>query len=183
MPAIIINLQPELENDLIKIVPLKESDFERLFTVASDPSIWEQHPTKDRYKREIFQKYFDGAVESKSAFLVFNKATNELIGSTRFYDFKPEHSSIAIGFTFLARKYWGGDYNRSMKKLLLDYAFTFVNTILFHIGSTNIRSQKAVLKIGATKINEVDFDYYGTKLLHFEYAIGKIPDSKFRIPD
>jgi hypothetical protein len=60
-----------------------------------------------------------------------------------------------------------------MKKLMLDYAFTFVDTVLFHIGATNLRSQKAILNIGAKKVNEVDFDYYGTKLLHFEYAIKK----------
>jgi len=164
------NLQPEiLENNQIKMVPLKECDFEILYKVASDPEIWEQHPSKDRYQKEVFQLYFDGAVESQSAFLVYDKATNELIGSTRYYDFDSENSKIAIGFTFLAKKYWGGNHNKAMKQLLIDYAFQQVDTIVFHIGETNIRSQKAVSKIGATKIGLMDFN----DTSHFEYNILK----------
>ena len=169
-----INLRPAtLHDHLTKLIPLEESDFERLYAVASDPLIWEQHPSKDRYKREVFKTYFDGAVESQSAFLIFEKATGELMGSTRFYDFKPDGPSVAIGYTFLTCKYWGGKYNHAVKKLLLDHAFQFVNTVFFHIGADNIRSQKAILNIGAAKVNEVDFDYYGGKLLHYEYAINK----------
>jgi RimJ/RimL family protein N-acetyltransferase len=168
------NWRPDmLEDSLLKLVPLEETDFENLFAVASDPLIWEQHPTHDRYKREVFQLFFDGAVAGKSAFLIIDKVSNTLIGSTRFYDSKPENSSIAIGYTFLSRAYWGGAYNKSSKKLLLDYAFQFVDKIYFHIGANNIRSQKAIQKIGATKIGEVDFDHYGKKLLHVEYVITK----------
>lgn len=169
-----MNLQPEiLENHLLRIIPLGERDFTRLFSVASDPLIWEQHPIKDRYQKEVFQHFFNDAVVSGSAFLIFEKTSNELIGSTRFYDYKPELSSVAIGYTFLARKYWGGNYNMSIKKLLLDYAFQFVNSVKFHIGTTNIRSQKAILKIGAKKINEIDLDYHDRKVLHYEYEIKK----------
>ncbi|HEY6976578.1 MAG TPA: GNAT family N-acetyltransferase [Chitinophagaceae bacterium] len=168
----VFNLQPgTLENDLIKITPLTESDFERLYQVASDPLIWEQHPQKDRYKKEVFQLFFHGAVSSKSSFLVFEKSTNKLIGSTRYYDYDPLRSKIAIGFTFLAREYWGGQYNKAMKMLLLDYAFQNVESVRFHIGATNIRSQKAILKIGAKKISEMNLDLNGIKLLHFEYEI------------
>jgi RimJ/RimL family protein N-acetyltransferase len=165
-------LQPQsLSDTLVELIPLAENDFERLFLVASDPLIWEQHPSRDRYKREVFQKYFDGALESRGALLVFDKATKEVIGSSRYYDLKP--SSVAIGYTFLARKYWGGNYNKAMKRLMLDYAFQFVDSVRFHIGPDNIRSQKAVLKIGAKKTGEVELDYYGGKLVHFEYEIKK----------
>jgi RimJ/RimL family protein N-acetyltransferase len=164
------NLQPEaLQNDQVKIKPLKESDFEILFEVASDPEIWEQHPAKNRYQKEVFQLFFDSAVESKSAFLVYDSATEELIGSTRYYDFDSENSKIAIGFTFLAKKFWGGNHNKAMKQLLIDYAFHHVDTIVFHIGETNIRSQKAVSKIGANKIGLVDYN----NVPHFEYHILK----------
>jgi len=170
----VFNLQPEiLQNDLVKITPLKESDFENLYQVASDPLIWEQHPAKDRYKKEVFRAFFDEAVASQSSFLVFDKHTNELIGSTRYYDYDPVKSKIAIGYTFLARNYWGGQYNKAMKKLLLDYAFQNVESVLFHIGATNLRSQKALQKLGARKINELDFDINGLKLPHFEYEINK----------
>lgn len=169
-----INWRPEnLEDNIIKLVPLNASDFDALFEVASDPLIWEQHPSRDRYKKEVFQLYFDGAISGKTAFLIIEKSTDKIIGSTRYYDFKPENSSIAIGYTFLAREYWGGQFNRSSKKLLLDHAFQFVDKVYFHIGATNIRSQMAIKKIGATKNAEVDFDYYGKKLLHFEYVIKK----------
>ena len=169
-----MNLQPAvLENDIIIITPLTESDFDRLFAVASDPLIWEQHPSNDRYKKEVFRPFFDGAVASGTAFLIFDKKTNKLIGSTRFYDYKPDEASIAIGYTFIAKEYWGGNYNGSAKKLLLDYAFEFVNTVIFQIGSTNTRSQKAILKIGAEKAREVELEFNGKKSLHYEYEIKK----------
>jgi len=174
------NLQPVLEDELIVLTPLKVTDFERLFSVAGDPLIWEMHPTKDRYKREVFQKYFDGAVESGGAFLVFDKSTGELIGSTRFYQLDEVQSRVGIGFTFLARKYWGGKYNFAMKKLMLDHAFTYVRSVIFHVGSENLRSQRAVMKIGGKQIGEVLFDMPGGKVPHIEYEIKDV-DWKKRV--
>jgi RimJ/RimL family protein N-acetyltransferase len=166
------NLQPEtLENDQIKLIPLQESDLEMLYKVASDPEIWKNHPSKNRYKREEFQFFLDSAQASKSAFLVYDVATNELIGSTRFYNLDTTNSAIAIGYTFLAKKYWGTGHNKAMKKLLINYAFQYINTILFHIGETNIISQKAIAKIGATKIGVVDFN--NSEVPYFEYHIRK----------
>lgn len=168
------NLQPEfLEDDITKLVPLEETHFNALFEIASDPLLWEQHPIKDRYKKEVFQSFFDAALDSKSGFVIVNAATNEIIGTTRFYDYKPENSSIAIGYTFLDRKYWGGSHNKSNKKLLIDYAFQHVDSIFFHIGAENFRSQKAVLKLGATKVNEMNFPPTDDGILHFEYELVK----------
>ncbi len=172
MSNIEFNLQPEiLENELIKLIPLQESDLEMLYKVASDPEIWENHPSKNRYKREEFQFFLDSALASKSAFLVYDAAANELIGSTRYYNLDTTNSVIAIGYTFLAKKYWGGGHNKAMKKLLIDYAFQYVNTILFHIGETNIISQKAIAKIGATKLGVVDFN--NSEVPYLEYQIRK----------
>jgi RimJ/RimL family protein N-acetyltransferase len=169
-----INWQPQgLEDNLVKLVPITQKDFEGLYEVASDPLIWEQHPKWDRYKKEVFRDFFDGAVSSGTAFLIRDKLSDKVIGSTRYYDYKPVDSSIAIGFTFLARQCWGGLYNKSSKKLLLDYAFQFVEKVYFHIGATNIRSQLATTKIGATKVNEVLIDHQGEKLLHYEYLVQK----------
>lgn len=169
-----LNLQPDhLEDSVTKLLPLKESDFDRLFMVAADPRIWEQHPAKDRYQKETFQLFFNSAVTSKSAFLIIDSATRNLIGSTRYYDHRPAESSIAIGYTFLATAYWGGHHNRSSKKLLLDYAFQFVDVVRFHIATTNLRSQKATEKIGAHKMSVVDFDLNGVMIPHFEYEIRK----------
>jgi len=174
MTTAIFDLQPEkLENDLIELRPLSERDFDSLFEVSSDPLIWEQHPIKDRYKKEVFQLFFDSAMASKSSFTIFDKITGELMGSTRFYDFQPELSRLAIGYTFLARKFWGGIYNKSLKNLMLDYAFQFVDTVVFHIGETNIRSQKAILKIGAKKIHKIVLNINGKSYPHYEYEIQK----------
>src|SRR5688500_6410043 len=122
-----MNIQQPLENDLIRLIPLSETDFESLYAVASDPLVWEQHPNKDRYKREVFEKFFEGAMASKGAFKVMDVQTGNVIGSTRFYNYTPETKTILIGYSFLAKSYWGGRYNPAMKKLMMDYAFRFVD--------------------------------------------------------
>lgn len=170
MPTFTIH---ELETDSIKLIPLTEFDFERLYAVASDPLIWEQHPSPDRYQREVFTSYFEGAVKSGTAFIILHKPTGQVMGSTRFYEYKLEESSIAIGYTFLARAYWGGSYNQTIKKMLLDHAFQFVNKVYFHIGAANIRSQKAILKTGATLVGEHELESNGHKRIHLEYIIRK----------
>lgn len=168
------DLQPTLDNDLIQIVPLKEADFESLFAVASDPLIWEQHPNKDRYKREVFQNFFKGAIESKGAFIVYEKATGKIVGSSRYYDFEEENSQVAVGYTFIAREFWGKGHNRALKTLMLDYAFQFVDKVILHIGATNFRSQKATEKLGAVKVGELEVAYYGEPVkLNFVYQVDK----------
>lgn len=102
-----IDLQPILQNHDLLIKPLQSSDFEVLYMVASDPLIWEQHPSKDRWKKEVFETFFQGAMESGGAFKVINKDSGTIMGSTRFYDYKADGSSIQIGYTFYARDYWG----------------------------------------------------------------------------
>ena len=168
------NLQPEvLENDIIKLIPLQENHLAELHEAASDSLIWEQYPIKDRYKMEVFKPFFEGAINSKGAFLVLDKATNEVMGTTRFYDYNPEKSSVAIGFTFISRKFWGGPYNKALKKLMIHYAFESLNSVIFHVAEQNIRSQKAVLKLGAEKINEVTFNMNGADIIHYEYELKK----------
>lgn len=153
-----MNLQPTISNELITIKPLQENDFDALFTIASDELLWEQHPNNDRYKKEVFQVFFDNAIQSKGAFIVINNKTNEIIGSSRYYELNEVESSVIIGYTFISREYWGTNYNASLKKLMIDYAFQFLNKIHFHVGDTNYRSQKAVEKLGAIKISELPND-------------------------
>jgi RimJ/RimL family protein N-acetyltransferase len=167
-------LQPILENEFVKIQPLHENDFEILYHVASDPLIWEQHPNKDRYKREVFEIFFKGAIESGGAFLVFDKKTNQVIGCSRFYDMDIAKKHILIGYTFFTRSHWGSIYNPALKKLMINYAFRFMDAVIFHIGGDNIRSQKAILRLGASKINELEVAYYGEpSKLNFVYEIKK----------
>jgi RimJ/RimL family protein N-acetyltransferase len=167
-------IQPVLQNEFVKLVPLKETDFETLYKVASDPLIWEQHPNKNRWQREVFQNFFKGAMESKGAFLIYDVKTNEPIGSSRFYDWDTEKSNVAIGYTFYARSHWGGKYNPSAKSLMMEHAFKYVDNVIFHIGANNIRSQKAIERLGAVKIAEEEINYFGEDCnLNFVYRIRK----------
>jgi RimJ/RimL family protein N-acetyltransferase len=175
MPTASVNLQPiDLHNELVQLIPLSAADFEELYAVASDPLIWEQHPNPDRYQRPVFSTYFDGAMASKGAFLIKEAQTGAAIGSSRFYDHKPEISEIKIGYTFFSRACWGKQYNRNTKLLMLEYAFQFVGRVIFHVGANNIRSQKAMEKIGAIKIDEEIIAYYGeTPRKNYVYKIEK----------
>lgn len=156
-----MNLQPVLENDLVRLEPLHLNDFETLYAVASDPGIWEQHPNKDRFKKPVFELFFEGAINSGGAFKVIDVKRGAVIGSSRFYDFNPESKCILIGYSFLARENWGGTYNQAMKKLMINYAFQFVEHIQFHIGANNLRSQIAIQRLGAKKIGAFEVAYYG----------------------
>ena len=156
-----MNVQATVENENVKLVPLNPNDLEELFSVASDPKIWEQHPNKDRYQREVFEKFFQGAIESKGAFKIMDKSSNEVAGSTRFYDYNQDDNTIFIGYTFYATKFWGSKLNPQVKKLMLDYIFQFVDKVNFHVGKDNIRSQKAMEKLGAKKVDEVNVAYFG----------------------
>ncbi len=144
-----MNFQPTLTNEFVQIVPLKEADFDELFAIASDKLLWEQHPEKDRYKKDVFEIFFKTAIASKSAFKILDVKTGNTIGSTRYYDFNETEKSVAIGYTFIDRKYWATPYNGALKNLMINYAFQFVDKIIFHVGDTNFRSQKAVEKLGA----------------------------------
>lgn len=169
------DIQPtHLQNELIQLIPLQENDFEELYTVANDKLLWEQHPNKLRYQRDVFKNYFEGAILSKGAFLIRDSKTNEVVGSSRFYDYNKEEKSILIGYTFIGRKFWGTEHNRALKKLMLDYAFQYVYKVYFHIGAFNFRSQKAIEKIGAIKVDEFEVEYYGEdSKLNFVYLIEK----------
>src|SRR5213075_3096836 len=168
------DLQPHLKGELIELRPLKPDDWKELFAVASDPLIWEQHPESDRHLEDVFKIFFSDALESRGAFVILDRMTQQIIGSTRFYGYDPEKSEIEIGWTFLARKYWGGRYNAEMKRLLLDHAFRFVETVVFFVGAQNFRSQKAMEKIGAIR-NGIVKRVFGNHPPHLnvKYVIAK----------
>lgn len=168
------NIQPTLENEIAVLFPLQEKDFEDLYAAASNPKIWEQHPNKDRWKREVFKTFFEGALKSGGAFKIVDKATGKIMGSTRCYDFNKQDNSIFIGYTFYAVEYWGKGINKSVKTLILDYVFQFVSKVNFHIGAENIRSQIAIGRIGAEKVGEQEVTYFGEKSkLNYVYEITK----------
>lgn len=137
-----------MKGELLELRPLRPEDFPALYTVASDPLIWEQHPSNDRYKEEVFQQFFREALESGGALLAIDARDGRVIGSSRFHGYDEARSEIEIGWTFLARSHWGGIYNREMKRLMLEHAFRFVENVVFLVGPHNLRSRRAVEKIG-----------------------------------
>ncbi|MHC5309568.1 GNAT family N-acetyltransferase [Myroides sp. LJL116] len=154
-----ISLQPALSNEQVTLIPLSIQDLMGLYEVAKDPKIWEQHPNKDRWEYSNFIVFFENALLSKGAFKIVDNATQQIIGSTRFYNYDLIENSIMIGFTFFSREYWGKGYNALVKQLMLDYIFTIVDKVIFHIGANNIRSQMAIEKIGAKKVAQELVDY------------------------
>ncbi len=142
------NLQPSLSGELVSIRPLQADDWEPLLRVASNPQVWAQHPVPTRYKEDEFSVFFDGALATNSAFALIENKFGALIGSSRFYGYNEEQSEIEIGWTFLGTQYWGGAYNAEVKKLMLDYAFGFVDTVIFWVGKDNKRSRRAMEKTG-----------------------------------
>jgi L-amino acid N-acyltransferase YncA len=145
------DFQPTLKGELLTLRPLTANDFEELYNIASDPQVWEQHPRWDRYKKEVFQPFMQSGLDSGGSLVVIDNQTGKLIGSTRYLAYDQEKSEVEIGFTFLGIEYWGGTYNGEMKKLMLDHAFQWVNSVVFLVGPTNTRSQKSVEKIGAVR--------------------------------
>jgi RimJ/RimL family protein N-acetyltransferase len=149
--------EPVLEGDLIQLRPLRERDFPSLYAVASDPLVWEQHPSKDRTQRVIFRRWFDDALASGGALAVIDRRDGRIIGTSRFDRYEPGRSEVEIGWTFLARSHWGGRYNAEVKRLMLRHAFCSVRTVVFRVHSLNLRSQRAVEKLGAVRVGtEID---------------------------
>ncbi|MFE9658293.1 GNAT family N-acetyltransferase [Micromonospora sp. NPDC006431] len=145
------DLQPVLRGDIVGVRPLRSADFDELYQVARDPLIWAQHPVKDRYRYEVFMRFFAESLTSGGALAVTSTAGN-IIGSSRFHGYDQRRSEVEIGWTFLARSYWGGQANGQLKALMARHAFRFVKRVVFLVGPDNRRSQRALEKVGAVRV-------------------------------
>jgi RimJ/RimL family protein N-acetyltransferase len=148
------DLQPTLEGPLVTLRPLSPADYDQLFAVAADPLIWAQHPDKTRCQPAGFQRFFQQALDSGGALLATETASGHVIGSSRFHGYDEAADEVEVGWTFLARSHWGGPYNREMKRLMLEHAFRSVGRVVFLIDPANLRSQRAIEKIGAVRAGE-----------------------------
>ena len=146
-----LDRQPTLRGELLELRPLRADDFPALFRTAADPLIWEQHPDWDRYQEATFRAFFDEALASGGALVAIDRANGHIVGSSRYHGHDPASSVVEIGWSFLARAYWGGRYNGEMKRLMLEHAFRSVSRVIFIIGPQNRRSQRAVEKIGGVR--------------------------------
>lgn len=141
--------QPVLTGDRVALRPMTAADRDALYAVASDPLIWEVHPAHDRWQRPVFDAFFDAGLASGGALVILDRASGTVIGASRYDHYRSEADEIEIGWTFLARAYWGGGYNGEVKRLMLAHIHRFVGTVVFQVGEDNIRSRRALEKIGA----------------------------------
>lgn len=164
--------QAVLEGERILLRPYRPEDYEALYAVASDPLIWEVHPAHDRWQEPVFRAFMADAVEQGGTLVAIDRASGEVVGSSRFQGLDEARSQVEIGWTFLARKCWGGAYNREMKRLMLAQAFTGVQRVVFHIGADNGRSRKACEAIGGRLTDATDVvERGGAMVLHVIYEI------------
>jgi RimJ/RimL family protein N-acetyltransferase len=143
--------QPVLKGALVELRPLRADDYDRLYAVAADPQIWEQHPVSNRHEEAVFREFFQESLASGGALLALEAGTQRVIGSSRFHGYDEDSREVEIGWTFLARACWGGRYNGEMKRLMLRHAFRFADSVVFLVGPQNIRSQRAVEAIGGVR--------------------------------
>jgi N-acetyltransferase len=167
------DFQPTLTGPTVTVRPIAPGDWAELFAAGSDPEIWKVHPTPDRYTEPAFRQFFDNAVTSKMGFVFVDRSTHRLIGSSRYYGYDPARSEVEIGWTFIVRSHWGGKTNREVKRLMLDHAFTFVDTVIFWVGEHNWRSQGAMTKIGGIKRDELFTRELSGDRLYFIFDITK----------
>lgn len=167
-----MNRQPVLEGERLLLRPLTEADWDALYAVASDPRVWEVHPCNDRWQEPVFREFFADALAKGGALAAIDKASGTVIGSSRFQGHDPEQSHVEIGWSFLAPSYWGGAYNAEMKRLMLAHALQAVERVVFRVGSDNIRSMKAMEKIGGVLTEDVEMvEYRGRQLPHVVFEI------------
>ena len=165
--------QPILKTERLVLRPLTEGDRERLFEVASDPMVWEQHPIHDRWRREVFDAFFDDGLASGGALAVVEKAKDRIVGSTRYDKYDPDEGGVVeIGWTFLERRCWGKGINREMKRATLAHAFEDVALVEFRVGDTNYRSRNALEAIRAERSDRYELErYQGKRVVHLVYEI------------
>lgn len=167
-----IDLQPNLYGSTINLRPLEGEDFEALYLAASDPKIWELHPDSERYQRDVFQKrFFTSALASGGALVIEQANSNRVIGSSRYYEWNPQKKEISIGYTFIERDHWGKGTNKELKKLMLDHIFKWAAVVWFHVGKNNMRSRRAVEKLGAELSYEKDRELEGKPFTQLYYRL------------
>jgi RimJ/RimL family protein N-acetyltransferase len=147
----------KLAGKTISLIPVEEKWLDELFSFSADPLVW-QHLPFEIYTKEEMQNWFRCTLEEAAAgkilpFLLQLNETGEILGSTRIYEWDRYHKRAEIGYTWINPKYFGTKINTEAKLLLLDYGFNTLrlNRIQFRIDERNIRSQKAIVKLGVCR--------------------------------
>lgn len=169
---------PTLEGASVRLRPLVAGDFEALYAAAADPLLWAQHPDPLRYRRDVFERNYFAAALADGALVVTDRGDGAVLGSSRYYDFDAAKREVAIGYTFLVRARWGGATNGEVKRLMLEHAFRRVDRVWFHVGVDNLRSRRALEKIGATFSHEAAHGLGGVQRVSAFYQIRKPPEAR-----
>ncbi len=145
-----------LKGNQVTLFPLEACHFGELQLLAKDNRIWEFLPA-DCSKPETFQINFTEALVEKEKgtqypFVITNNKNGNLIGSTRFLDIQMQHKKLEIGWTWLHPNFWRTPINLECKLLLLAFCFDTLqmNRVQLKTSDTNMRSRKAIEKLGAT---------------------------------
>jgi N-acetyltransferase len=169
-----MHLQPTLQDDYLYLRPLAVSDKAALYQAASDPLIWEQHPSQ-RHLEAVFDPFFQDSLNSGGALVVIDRATDRIIGTSRYQLLPDAPAAVEIGWTFLARQFWGGTTNGRMKKLMIDHAHAEgMEQIVFKIAIKNLRSQKAVEKIGGVRLTTPYKGIWDERADYYSYILERV---------
>jgi N-acetyltransferase len=144
-----------LEDELVRIEPLEEKHFELLLPIALQKELW-LYTIQQINSPGDFRQYFDKALEEREQqksypFAYFNKQTKQYAGSTRYLNIDFANLRLEIGSTWLNPTLHGKGFNKHCKFLLLSHGFEQLelNRIELKTSHLNLKSQKAMLKIGA----------------------------------
>ncbi|MFF3100764.1 GNAT family N-acetyltransferase [Viridibacillus arvi] len=147
----------QLLGEHVLLVPLKDSHLEGLYLAGQFQEIWTYTSAKIR-SIEDMKQYLKQALNEKingtqNPFVIIEKKTNQIIGSTRFLDIDCQHKRLEIGFTWLTPTKWRTPINTECKYLLLKFAFEqlSVNRVQIKTDHENKRSQAAIERLGAKK--------------------------------
>lgn len=146
-----------LENEVVLLKALEKQDVVGILTAGSYPEIWTYLSTNIEKEQDV-HNFVDKALQEKALnkefpFVIVDKKSGEIIGSTRFMDIDESHKRLEIGFTWLTPAYWRTTVNTNCKYLLLSYCFEVLGLRRVQIKTDheNTRSQKAIERIGALK--------------------------------
>ena len=147
---------PVLENDRVKLSLLDLSNYSNLTDIAKEDQLIYYSPS-DISTQEKLREYAKVAVKGYYEktiipFLVFDKLNGEFAGSTRFGLIDYNNKVLHIGWTWIGKRFQGTGLNKNMKFLMLQYAFEVLefDKVEFKIDERNIKSRKAVEKLGVT---------------------------------
>ena len=148
---------PLLQDASVLLRPFRPEDIAELATIAMDEEIWRYMVTcisnaqeLEAWVQTVTEGYRQG---SRYTFMIEDKATGQLAGSTSYGNISEPDKRLEIGWTWLSREYRGSGLNRHCKFLLLRYAFEELQMDRVELkgDALNTRSRRAMLKIGATE--------------------------------